>query len=213
MRQVLPLLATFACLTAFGVAPVHAQQGITNQTMDDCKLIPDDAARLACYDRVIKAGRENVPGSPATSPVPMSAGTSAGPGGGAAGGLGSNVAQGGTAQRPMTPEERREANKKAFGVPAYERAKAAPQREKEEREIEDVKEVTAAIASVGVVGPNRLRVITTDGQIWDQTEGADTRAKVGDTLTIKRNFLGGMMCKVGSGPTYRCVRADRPGQS
>ncbi|HXZ68681.1 MAG TPA: hypothetical protein VEH07_08845 [Alphaproteobacteria bacterium] len=210
MRRILPLLGAFACVAAVFAAPASAQDGATtNQTMDDCKLIPDDAARLACYDRVIKAGRGNVPGSPATGSVASSGGS----GGGAAGGIGSNVAQRGTVSKPMTSEERREANEKAFGVPGYERAKAESPKEKEDRAIEEVKEVTAEIASVGVVGPNRLRVTTTSGQVWDQTEGDAVRAKVGEAFTVKRNFMGGMVCKVGRSPAYRCARADRPGQS
>ncbi|MFZ1989839.1 MAG: hypothetical protein WAW96_08715 [Alphaproteobacteria bacterium] len=214
MRRVLPLLGIFSCVAAVFAVPALAQQSVTtNQTMDDCKLIPDDAARLACYDRVIKAGRGNVPGSAATGPVPLSASSGGSSGGGAGGGAGGNVAQGGTVSRPMTPEERREANEKAFGVPAYERAKSASKREKEEREVEDVKEMTSQIASVGVIGADKLRVTTTDGQVWDETESLGVRANVGDAFTVKKNFMGGMMCKVGKNPPYRCIRADRPGQS
>jgi hypothetical protein len=210
MRRLLPFFGAFACAAAAIAVPVFAQSVTTNQTMDDCKLIPDDGARLACYDRVIKAGRENVPGSIATSPVPQGA-SSGGAGGGAAGGVGSTVATGGTVSTPKTAEERREENKKAFGLPTFARDQSKEGRE--ERAIENVKEVTAEIASVGVAGANRLRVTTTDGQVWDQTEGDIARARAGDTLTVKRNFMGGMVCKVGKNRAYRCVRADRPGQS
>lgn len=224
MRQVLPLLGAFACAAAaLGAMPAVAQSMTTNQTMDDCKLIPDDSARLACYDRVIKAGRENVAGSPASSSAPQSAnsggsaggsGGAGGAGSGSAGGAGSNVAQGtGTVTKQMTPEERREANEKAFGVPGYERSKVESKQEKNEREIENVKEITAQVASVDVTGPNMLRVTTTDGQVWDQIEGPGERAKTGDTILIKRNFMGGLMCKINKRAPYRCIRADRPGQS
>ena len=208
MRRVLPLLA-FACVATAFAAPAVAQSVTTNQTMDDCKLIPDDGARLACYDRVTKAGRENVPGPATTSPVPQSA--SEGGGGGAAGGVGGTVAKGGTVSVPKTAEERREENKKAFGLPGYVRDSSKD--EKEERAIENVKEVATEIASVSIEGANRLRVTTTDGQVWDQSESDFESARVGDSFTIKRNLMGGMMCKIGKRPPYRCVRADRPGQS
>ena len=107
----------------------------------------------------------------------------------------------------MTTEERREANEKAFGLPGYAKPETPQQQE------EKVTEVTTQIASIGVAGPNLLRVTTTEGQVWDQTEGPVARAKVGDAMVVKRNFMGGMMCKVGSAPPSRCIRADRPGRS
>ena len=214
MRR-LPSLGAFACAAALFVAPAGAQSLTTNQTMDDCKLIPDDAARLACYDRVIKAGRENVPG-PVTPASAAAQGGSVGAagggaGGGSGGGTGAAAAASGTVSAPKTAEERREENKQAFGLPAY--ARDTSKEQKEERKIETVHEVATQIASIDVAGANRLRVTTTDGQVWDQTEGDAERAHVGDAFTVKRNFLGGMMCKIGNRAAYRCVRADRPGQT
>jgi hypothetical protein len=199
MRRLSSFLGAIAFASATFAVPVFAQSATTNQTMDDCKLIPDDTARLACYDRVIKAGRANVPG-----PSESAAASGVGSGGGAAGGGGTGT---GTGNKPMTAEERREANQKAFGLPAY----AKP--ETPEQKQEKVEELTTQIATLGVTGPNLLRVTTTDGQVWDQIEGDAQHAKVGDTIVVKRNFMGGTKCRIGRAPPYRCIRADRPGQS
>ncbi len=199
MRRLLLCVGAVAFAAAAYASPALAQSETTDQTLDDCKLIPDDAARLACFDRVMKAGRGDVPGTGgdvSPVPIPQTARTSGGGGG-------SVATRGQASPPPMTAEEKREAAKRSFGLPGY----ANP--DTEERKKTEVKELTTKVASVGLVGPNRLRITTTDGQVWDQTEGAARLANVGDTFVIKSGFMGAKICKVGSAQTYRCVRSDR----
>ena len=200
MWRFLTLVSALAFAASVLAFPVFAQSEATAQTLDDCKLIPDDAARLSCFDRVMKAGRGNVAGTGADLspvPIPQSPATNK-PGPGVA------VNNGPQSAPPMTAEQRREAEKQNFGLPTSAQPGAA------ERNRDKIKKLTTKIANVEVVGANQLRVTTTDGQVWDQTEGNIEPARVGDTFTIRAGILGSKLCRAGSSAPYRCVRADRP---
>jgi len=70
----------------------------------------------------------------------------------------------------------------------------------------DLGKVTLTIASVGTTEDGLLRITTSDGFTWDQSEQQQIRAwpKTGDTLTIRKNFLGGQWCSLNTRDVYHC---------
>jgi len=160
---------------------VAAQTVTTNQTLDDCKLIPDDGARLACYDRVIKAGRADIVSTPESTPTQS----------------GSQPTQ----SAAKTPEELRAQRERDFGLTKG-KTEAA-------REEEPVDEITVEVASTGVITGGKLRIVATNGMVWDQLEGAPPPApKAGTSITISRNFMGGHWCKLNQYTNIRCERVQ-----
>ena len=80
----------------------------------------------------------------------------------------------------------------------------------EEKQVE-VDEITAEVANVEKTADQQLRIVTTDGAVWDQTVGAPVAPpKPGTIFTIKHRALGGTMCKIDRWTSYRCIRVDRP---
>jgi hypothetical protein len=74
---------------------------------------------------------------------------------------------------------------------------------------EDANKVTVSVQEVATLQPgDRMLVITGDGQIWEQT---DTTAltetpKPGDSMEIRRNFIGGYFCVPNKYQAVRCKR-------
>jgi hypothetical protein len=196
----LAALGAFTLLAGATGALAQSDQITTDQTLDDCKLIPDDGARLACYDRVMKAGRENVPG---LAPAPAASAAPATPAPVAAGGGAGSAGAPATASPPLTPAQEAQQQKAEFGLPKNLVETASEKK---------LKQVRLEIASIGEGAAGQLVISTTDGQVWAQTNGAppQRQPKPGGFITIKRNIMGGMVCKTDKYSTFDCMRTDRP---
>lgn len=98
---------------------------------------------------------------------------------------------------PLTEAERRAQQEREFGLPEHETEEAKS----------EIGEITVEIASTGVASGGKLRFVTSEGAVWEQTEGAPVSPpKPGTTVTIKRNFMGGNVCKIGEWTNMRCRR-------
>jgi hypothetical protein len=185
------------CTLALGGVVARAEDQPVTQTLDDCKLIPDDGARLACYDRVIKAGRANVSSAATTQGGALPGG--AAEAGEARGGAGPG---GQATEQVKTTEEMREENKANFGLPKY-------KSETKEEKAAEIDKLDLVVASIGLTPEQKLRVVTSSGAVWDQTLGAPARApKPGATLTVRTNMLGGHICRFFDWPSYDCQRVQ-----
>ena len=129
-----------------------------------------------------------------------------------------------------SPEARAAEIRRGFGLQnpppaAKQQAEAKPgpteaKKTKEERsEVKKAKEgrskpkksddrdrIDVTLAVIGQAGPGKLIFKTTDGAIWRQLE-SDTylrRPAAGDSMNIRKNALGGFMCKIGKAPSFRC---------
>jgi hypothetical protein len=69
-------------------------------------------------------------------------------------------------------------------------------------------EVFVELAQVGTLQPNnRLIMFTTDGAIWEQTDGDQVVApRAGDKIRIHKEVFGGYFCDVNKYKTVRCKR-------
>ena len=105
-----------------------------------------------------------------------------------------------------SPEARAAEIRRGFGLqnppPASkQRAEAKPKPTEAKKTKEERSEVKKAKA-----GPGKFIFKTTDGAIWRQLE-SDTylrRPAAGDSMNIRKNALGGFLCKIGKAPSFRC---------
>lgn len=104
--------------------------------------------------------------------------------------------------------------KRDFGLGLHVPSIAAVKPKKEQvaaerqRESEEVKSLTLTIASVDNTPLGRLLLTSSDGAVWEQTDGdAVTRApSPGDTVQVSKGFMGGYMCQVSRWQSVRCQR-------
>lgn len=73
-------------------------------------------------------------------------------------------------------------------------------------EGEDVAQIESAIAGVRTNSDGLAVFTLTDGAHWKQVDGAQSWARKGDKIVIKRAALGSYMAKVGKGPMIRVMR-------
>jgi len=82
-------------------------------------------------------------------------------------------------------------------------------RVREERlEQEDLRNLTLTLASVGNTPLGRLLLTSTDGAVWEQTDGdsVNGRPSPGDTIKVSKEMFGGYMCHVTRWESVRCQR-------
>lgn len=151
-------------------------------TLTRCAQMPADDARLSCYDTAMRAA--------------------------------------GYAPKPA---EVAEEHRKKFGLPApklnflkhHDSAQGAAQggatatatTQAAPKENQD--KVTVTVQEVATLQPgDRLLVITDDGQIWEQTDTIplNSTPKSGDSMEIRRNFVGGYFCVPNKYQAVRCKR-------
>ena len=161
------------------VSGAYAADGDSPQ---HCAAIGDDAARLACYDRIFRA--------PAAAKAPSTTvGTAAT----------TAVAPASTAVVPAAAKPPDD-----FGLTEAAKRARDPERAKEEKS----ESVTATVAAVGRRPAGELVVTLDNGQVWTQVE-VDQRARVaaGDTVTIKRGALSSYLLVTQSRYATRVRRA------
>jgi hypothetical protein len=104
--------------------------------------------------------------------------------------------------------------KKGFGLGLHAPTVSAlvPKREdriREEREErEDLRHLTLTLASVENTPLGRLVLTSTDGAVWEQTDGdsINNTPRPGDTVQVSKDLLGGYMCQVTRWESVRCQR-------
>ena len=162
------------------------------EAMKKCAAIADDDKRHQCSDDVLT--RAGLLGSPEARAAEIRRGF-------------------GLRNPPPAPKQEQEAEAK------QERSEAKKEAKEERKEVKKAKEerskpkkpddhnqISVTLAVIGQAGPGKLLVKTTDGSIWRQLE-TDTfmrRPAAGDSMNIRKNALGGFMCKIGKAPSFRC---------
>ncbi len=68
------------------------------------------------------------------------------------------------------------------------------------------KEKTVALSKATRAGTGRLILVTTEGEVWSQTEGEPLPKvpEAGASMTIKRGAMGGSFCSLDSHASFRC---------
>jgi photosystem II stability/assembly factor-like uncharacterized protein len=147
-------------------------------TLTRCAQMPADDARLACYDTAMR-----------------------------------------TAGYGPKPAEVAEEHRKKFGLPLPKFS--APKHHETEQASQGAPgaapapppvnpdKVTVTVQEVATLQPgDRLLVITDEGQIWEQTDDTplNQTPKSGDTMNIRRNFVGGYFCEPNKYQAVRCKR-------
>lgn len=104
--------------------------------------------------------------------------------------------------------------KKSFGLGLHAPSISAIVPKKEDRvreqraEKEDVRRLTLTVASVGDTAQGRLLLTSTDGAVWEQTDGdaVNSAPAPGDTVQVSKGMLGGYLCQVSRWQSVRCQR-------
>jgi hypothetical protein len=169
------LLAVLGC----GVVAAAHLPAAEAQDLKSCSTIDDDAARLACYDRL--AGRSNEAATAGSTPVAASAPERAvAPSAPAAATAAAAPVTAAAAAAAATAEQ-------DFGLtPAAKKA-----REPEAAEPARPESIERTIAAVARDGQDRFVVTLDDGQVWAQNEPkAGVHPRKGESVTISRAALG-----------------------
>lgn len=176
-RMILPWVA------AMIAAPAALAADDPGAALRACRAEPDDARRLACYDREV--GRLDAQAAPAAAavaapPAPAAPAATAAP-----------------ATPALTPEER-------FGRTGAMTREEADRKEQESRELTELQATVTEIWTRA----DGLMVLTLDnGQIWKQVRpDSRFRLKVGEQVKIQPAALGSFLL---SGPSKRSTRVSR----
>lgn len=190
--------AAAAVLLDLSTATARAQTESAQPTIDDCHRITDPTARLQCYDlathaRNAKVPARGVPASPgmgvSSMPPPHSAPTATNSRVGGSGPVNRTSA---SQDRALTPSEAQ-----------------ATAHDKSRSPRNETRQIAVEVAGTGLTSDRKLRIFTTDGMTWDQTQGPPANPpKPGTMITIKRNFMGGHWCKLSKWTRVRCERTD-----
>jgi hypothetical protein len=76
------------------------------------------------------------------------------------------------------------------------------------QESQEVHALELTIASVEAAPRGGLILISTDGAIWEQTDGDSltNQPSPGDTFKVSKGMMGGFMCQVSHWDAVRCQR-------
>ena len=75
--------------------------------------------------------------------------------------------------------------------------------------VENANRVEATVDQIAITQPsNQIIIFTNDGQIWQQTDTTpiSNYPREGDTITIRKEALGGYFCDVNKYQAVRCKR-------
>ena len=99
--------------------------------------------------------------------------------------------------------------KREFGLGARAPAVAAVKAPKARKaEPVEVRGLTLTLASVVDTAVGHILMISTDGAVWEQTDGDAIRERpeAGDTVEVSKGMFGGYMCQVTRWQSVRCQR-------
>jgi hypothetical protein len=162
------------------MAAVLAPPGGNAADWRDCRAIADDAARLACYDRLASEAA----GAPESGPVDDVAARA-------------DAAQSPSpAGPPPTPED-------LFGRDAV----AAEQIVRETAGIGRLDAMTGRVAELRRDPEGNLLLTLEGGQVWRQVDGPAPRLAIGDDIRIRRAAFGSyLLAAPGTTRTFRVRR-------
>jgi len=107
-------------------------------------------------------------------------------------------------------QDQKTVKKREFGLGARAPATAAVATPKKQRKVDpvEVNGLSLTLASVVDSATGHILLISTDGAVWEQTDGdaITNRPEPGDTVDISKGMFGGYMCQVSRWQTVRCQR-------
>ena len=106
-------------------------------------------------------------------------------------------------------QDQKVVKKRDFGLGAKAPSVAAIKAPKaREPEAVEVRGLTLTLASVVDTAVGHILLISTDGAVWEQTDGdaIQNRPEPGDTVEVSKGMFGGYMCQVTRWQSVRCQR-------
>jgi hypothetical protein len=157
-----------------------------------CRDLPDDDARLICYDTAVDRSRQSGYISPAaTSEKPPSAALAK-----PAGAPGTAAATGAAVE--LSQED-------LFGKTGDEVGRTVEEATGSER----IDSLSATVTKLQQYSYNKVLITLDNGQLWRQIDTSNLRLRAGDAVVIERAALGSFMLKKqGSKRSMRVSRED-----
>jgi hypothetical protein len=174
------------------VSPAAASADALRDELRVCRDLPDDDARLICYDAAVDRSRQSGYSSPAPASQSPPAAVPAEPAG--APGTAAAAAATGT----LTQED-------LFGKTGDEVERTVEEATGSER----IESLSATVTRLQQYAYDRVLITLDNGQVWKQVDTSSLRLRVGDAIDIERASLGSFMLrKQGSKRSMRVSRED-----
>ena len=171
------------------ILPAVASADALRDELRVCRDLPDDEARLICYDAAVDRSRQNAYSRPAPASESASAATPAEP----AGASGAAAAAAGLSQEDL------------FGKTGDEVERTVEEATGDER----IDSLSATVAKLREYTYNKVLITLDNGQVWKQVDTSSLRLRVGDSVDIERASFGSFMLKKqGSKRSMRVSRED-----
>jgi hypothetical protein len=106
-------------------------------------------------------------------------------------------------------QDQKAVKKREFGLGAHAPAAAAVATPKQRKpDPVEVRGLSLTLASVVDSATGHILLISTDGAVWEQTDGDAimSRPSPGDTVEVSKGMFGGYMCQVTRWQAVRCQR-------
>lgn len=169
-------------LAALILLPLTGMAQEAAERLEACRAEPDDARRLACYDRAMDRAAET--SQPAAANQPVAASTPA-------------EQRAPAETKELTPEER-------FGRSG---AMAREEVDRKSEESRELSELTATVTEIWTRGDGLMALTLDNGQTWSMNRPDPFfRIKTGDQVKIQPAALGSFLL---SGPSKRSTRVTR----
>jgi hypothetical protein len=161
------------------IVPAAASADALRDELRVCRDLPDDDARLICYDAAVDRSRQSTYSSPApASENPPAAATAA--------------------TGTLTQEDR-------FGKTGDEVERTVEEATGSER----IDSLSATVTRLQQYAYDKVLITLDNGQVWKQVDASSLRLRVGDAIDIERASLGSFMLrKQGSKRSMRVARED-----
>ena len=172
--------------------PVAASADALRDELRVCRDLPDDDARLICYDAAVDRSRQDAYSRPAPASEPSPAVTPAGPAAAPA------AAAATTATAGLSQED-------LFGQTSDEVERTVEEATGDER----IDSLSATVTKLREYTYDKMLITLDNGQVWKQIDTSNLRLRVGDTIDIERASLGSFLLrKKGSKRSMRVSRED-----
>lgn len=174
------------------MVPAAASADALRDELRVCRDLPDDDARLICYDVAVDRSRQ----ATSARPAPAAAGSQAAAAAEPAGASGTPAAAG------AAPSLSQEA---LFGKTSDEVERTVEEATGDER----IDSLNATVTKLQQYAYNKVLITLDNGQVWKQIDTSNLRLRAGDAVEIERASLGSFMLrKQGSKRSMRVSRED-----
>ena len=181
---------SFAILVV--TVPAAASADALRDELRVCRDLPDDDARLICYDAAMDRSRQTASSRPAPAAAKSPAATPAEP----AGASGTAATAGAAAS--LSQEA-------LFGKTTDEVERTVEEATGDER----IDRLTATVTKLQQYAYNKVLITLDNDQVWKQIDTSNLRLRAGDAVEIERASLGSFMLrKQGSKRSMRVSRED-----